>query len=822
MKGIVPVFGCCDNNPSKWGSEFHEFPVISPKELERMIQEEPDNVLIQLAVASEHQGAVSVQLEGMGAKHIASWDLGAFTLEGACSGTVSDLIPSFCCGCSACASICPNQAITLEPDKEGYLKPNIHPQTCTHCGLCRSVCPVIHPPQDNEADASCYALMADDEIRLESSSGGAFSLLASEILTQGGAVCGVILNDDFQVLHTIIDKLEDLPPMRGSKYVQSHMGDTFSHVKQLLNAEKTVLFTGTPCQVAGLKNYLGKPMERLYTVDLVCHGAPSASVFSKYLSDYYGIENLEKFVFRNKKFGYNSFHQIASMKDGSEKVGFIKYDAFEKIMHSGVSLHDICKYCFFAPTPRQGDLSIGDFWGIAKYDPALQDNKGTSVVLVNNHKGKKLLEKIAGRTKLLQTVPLDFALKNNRFGPYLKTPSGKKELYQAMEHHHINKATEYALNRKYDIGVVGLWYGRNYGSMITYYALNYVLTGMGLSVLMIKNINKPQKRPGTIRSHVEMVSDEFYHVSQQYTKETLPEVNAHCDAFLLGSDQLWNIHLSRDQGQTFFLGFADDSKKKIAYATSAGGSYKGNPEERNISAHHLQRFDHISVRDEMSEKICKEEFGVDSVRTCDPTLLCGKEVYQELAKKSQRHEEGAYILAYVLNPSPEFGELLENLGKETGKKVIVVLDEPPMKWEENRKKLNLSPDSPVIVKELVNLYQWLWYYEHAESVVTDSFHGSIFSIIFQKPFLTKINRQRGGERFIALFKELDVSYRLFEDLPDLQAQFSLLEAMDYSKVNQRVEDMVDFSKKWLEHAVFSGKVTPSHRVFDNIAEKATV
>ncbi len=372
-----------------------------------------------------------------------------------------------------------------------------------------------------------------------------------------------------------------------------------------------------------------------------------------------------------------------------------------------------------------------------------------------------------------------------------------------MKEETMDKATDSALNQHYDVGVVGVWDGRNYGSLITYYALHHVLRQMGMSVLMIQSPHVVKKRPGTIRSHAEMVSDEFYHVSEQYSPETLPQVNALCDAFLVGSDQVWHTLLSRVHGLTYYLDFVAEDKKKISYATSAGGAFLGTEEERVVFSQLIGRFDHVSVRDDMGIQICKDSFGVEAVKTCDPTLLCEVEVYRALAKKSTRHQEGPYILAFILNPCPEFGVMLEKLARESGKKVVVVLDELPMTWAENKEKLQLSPQTQLEVKELVNLYQWLWYYEHCDAVVTDSFHGSIFSMIFQKPFLTRINRPRGGERFTALFQDIGISSRLYEEPAEMD--LSLLEQMDFAPVNEKIAKAKAFSLGWLKEAVLGGE-----------------
>lgn len=189
---------------------------------------------------------------------------------------IGDLKKTECYGCSACVYSCPFGAITMERDSEGFRYPVVDEEKCTGCGKCRKICPSICPKDmSNAPEPESYAVWADDKLRMDSTSGGAFTLIARNILAQGGVVCGVVMDEKFHIFHTIATNEKEIEPMRRSKYVESDLGDMFPRIKELLEKGTKVLFTDTPCQVAGLKAYLGNKREGLIAVDLMCHGGTS-------------------------------------------------------------------------------------------------------------------------------------------------------------------------------------------------------------------------------------------------------------------------------------------------------------------------------------------------------------------------------------------------------------------------------------------------------------------------------------------------------------------------------------------------------------------
>lgn len=317
-----------------------------------------------------------------------------------------------CAGCGMCAQACPAQAITMEENIEGFLIPVIDEEKCTRCGLCYHKCPSQNPLYKNE-QPQCYAIMADDEIRKVSSSGGMFSVAARYILEQGGYVCGAAFKADFSVEHIIIDNMSQLDRLRGSKYIQSSEGGVFPEIKRLLEDGTFVLFTGTPCQVAGLYAYLGKEYEKLYTIDLLCHGITSYKVFEKYRKDTLGDRQLTELYFKAKEpWGWHAGVN-AGFADGTKYSQPLETDPYYIAYLNNISKNITCGSCRFNKLPRQGDMTIGDFWGVGKYDSSLNDNKGTSMVLINNDKARDMFEALKVFIPIVKEVPLQIAINGN-------------------------------------------------------------------------------------------------------------------------------------------------------------------------------------------------------------------------------------------------------------------------------------------------------------------------------------------------------------------------------------------------------------------------
>ncbi len=322
---------------------------------------------------------------------------------------------SLCTGCGACYNICPVDAIAMQGDEYGFYKPIIDNAKCTNCGLCKKTCPLDNYKSKNDKPIA-FALINNDELqRLKSASGGAFPAFAKHILNQNGVVYGVVWDENIVAIHSKAENIEQLEKMFSSKYVQANTLDTFKQAKKDLEDGKKVLFSGTPCQIAGLKSYLRKDYENLITIDLICHGATSALILEKYKQEFLKNkpnEQISNINFRFKKLGWG---QKFFSKIETEKKQYIinsLNDNYMKTFLCNIALNNSCLDCQFNKIPRIADITIGDFWGVDDYDSSLNDKKGTSFILINNIKGQKLLNEIAKSCKL-QEVPLEVATKRN-------------------------------------------------------------------------------------------------------------------------------------------------------------------------------------------------------------------------------------------------------------------------------------------------------------------------------------------------------------------------------------------------------------------------
>lgn len=309
-----------------------------------------------------------------------------------------------CCGCNGCVQICPKRCISLKEDAEGFVYPEVDINLCINCNLCEKVCPVINSTDSNDEtlpSPKIYGVKNKDiQTCIASSSGGVFKALADRFIDEGGVVFGAVFTPYFQVAHTSASTMEELIPMMKSKYVQSEIGTCFSQAESLLKLGKKVLFTGTPCQVAGLKLYLRKDYPSLFTVEVICHGVPSPGIWRKYLNEICGgtTERIAEVNFREKNCG-NWFDSVFSVKgdaNGKKTETIVSMptgdNPFIRAFTSNVCLRPICYDCSHKNGKSGADLTIGDFWGINELAPAFYDKRGVSLVVVHSSKGERLLE----------------------------------------------------------------------------------------------------------------------------------------------------------------------------------------------------------------------------------------------------------------------------------------------------------------------------------------------------------------------------------------------------------------------------------------------
>ncbi|MGA2915469.1 MAG: Coenzyme F420 hydrogenase/dehydrogenase, beta subunit C-terminal domain [Sedimentisphaerales bacterium] len=369
-----------------------------------------------------------------------------------------------CTGCGACAAVCPVSCITMQPNDEGFLYPVTDTDICTDCGICRRICPVgpekiavakMASEGDKSGQLAVFAAWhLDEHIRRESSSGGVFTALAENILAQGGIVVGAAFDEQFVVRHILIESSKDLHRLRGSKYVQSEVAPAlYRQIRDLLEQGRPVLFSGTPCQVAGLRSFLGQSYEKLFCCDLVCHGVPSPLLFKRYVQNYSLRENrLLKIDFRNKTTGWKKFGVRQHYQNESRLLS-VWADPYMAAFLRDYVFRPACYACEFKGVNRFGDLTIADFWGVwGKYPEYDRDDKGTSLLLVNNKKGKVWLD-ACHSSLFLGPADLDTAIVGN---PMLMS-SCSRPLQRDMFYVDLNRILFNALIRKYNLRLPSLF-----------------------------------------------------------------------------------------------------------------------------------------------------------------------------------------------------------------------------------------------------------------------------------------------------------------------------------------------------------------------------
>lgn len=302
-----------------------------------------------------------------------------------------------CNGCSACFSICPQKCINMQPDNEGFLYPTIIENNCINCELCYNTCPSNDKDKnitENNKNELYACWLSNDNLRSISSSGGAFSALSFKVLEKNGLIVGVCYSHDFkQVNHSIIHNINELDKFRRSKLVQSNKKDIFQKTKDLLEKKKLVLFTGTPCEIAGLNSYLKKKYNNLITIDLICGCVASPKVYKNYI-DFLETKYKSKVLsvnFKDKSIGWQERSIRIDFENGEVYKNSTDDDPYIVSFHSRYNIRPSCFKCKFRGLERPSDITLGDFWGIKYLNNKIDDNKGISFVMINTKKGKNLL-----------------------------------------------------------------------------------------------------------------------------------------------------------------------------------------------------------------------------------------------------------------------------------------------------------------------------------------------------------------------------------------------------------------------------------------------
>jgi coenzyme F420-reducing hydrogenase beta subunit len=697
------------------------------------------------------------------------------------------------------------------------LYPVIDDDHCSECGLCRKLCPLLNKCdiKKQNVEPKCYAAWNKDEsIRRESSSGGVFSVLAKHIFKNRGFVCGAYFDDENKLRHGVFSHEKELPKLRGSKYLQSQIGNVFSDIKELLDKVNTVLFVGTPCQVAGLNAFLRKEYENLITVGLVCHGTPSPLVFDRYLKV---VENstgkkIKAISFRDKSSGWKMSSFILWGNDGGQiHQQIMEQDDFCKGFLANLYLRPLCTECPFANIPRHADITLGDFWCIGNYKKDLDDDKGTSLILVNSDKGASIFAAIQ-QDVFQEEVPLDVAHSGNRVlsmpnerhvnrDAFFKEFSSNSCNVGELISHCLDNSCFWAKN---SVGIFTMRLpNHNYGATLQAYALQKSIEKLGYDA---KVINYVSDIP--VKKEDRLCALGFYKFRERYIKMTpvcrtdddLINLNKQFDTFVVGSDQVWNYNYLywtyRNNISKYFLDFAISSKNILSYAPSfAENHWKGTAGEIKQARDALQNFSAVSVREKAGVEICRNVFGINATCVLDPTFLLSQEDYQEIidADLIDKHE-GKYVAFFVLDEKLE-----ESIKTNAGVNEIA--------GGLNGRLLNVRGFKKKILGEERFVYNtvpaWLSYIKKCEFIITDSYHCVIFAILFRKQFIAVARDYAGNDRLESLLSIFNVKNRFLKSLSEIQSAGILEKSIDYDLVHKALDVEKEKSLRFLADSLQS-------------------
>ncbi len=728
-----------------------------------------------------------------------------------------------CTGCRACDQICPRKAIKMLPNEEGFIQPNIDMDLCVSCKECSSICPVLNPRYNNKTVDTCFAMWGDDEIRAKTSTSGIFYLAAQKIIQEDGIVYGAAWKEDWNVHHIGIEKEEDLPLLLGSKYLQSDVENTYQEAKLNLNAGRKVLFSGCPCQIAGLYGYLkGREYPNLITIEVLCHGVPSPKAFHKYLKDNFDDKKIQKILFRDKTVYKWSSSANIYFEDSEVYRKSAKKDPFMEAFLSCLILRESCSSCPFSTIPRQADLSVGDFWGISNTDETWNDKAGTALVLINNDKGQNLWDDLRPTFQRFERFPIEAAIGGN---PTLKTPfqsnAGRKHFFYSMDVKPFNQLVKDSLNHYYDIGVVGLWYGINYGSILTYYALYNLLKDLGYDPVMLP---KPNTLWDEKFNQPDSIAQKFIwkhcNVFVPYnTQEEYLRTNDRCKDFVLGSDVVWNYEIcGRDTDQFFFLDWVESGHKKIAYAASFGNKLMGDSEYQEKAKYYLKQFDAISIRESSGVEVAIQECGRDDItHVLDPVFVCNPQIIDQAISESKLDEKLPFIFSYNLK---------KTLASKKKKMVKMACDyfnaEPRFCGNPNNMKMSQKTYGDEVLQD-VDVEDWLYYVRNCSCYIGDSYHALCFSLLFHKPFIIIYGDGPTKYRFYSLLKLVGLEERFFETMDDPEEYLYLLkEEINWDRVDECLRVEREKSYKWLSEALKKDSPIPTGIDYIKDAEKRKV
>lgn len=693
----------------------------------------------------------------------------------------------------------------MQQNDDGFYSPIINNKICTGCGLCLQSCPVFsyetNQNKRNNIKTNVFAAInKDEQTRLKSSSGGIFTLLSNYVLSKSGIIFGAEFDESFQVIHSACSEKTELNRFFSSKYSQSDIGESFRLCKEYLEEDKNVLFSGSPCQIQGLKSFLGKNYENLITVDFVCHGIPSPALWQKYLqfrkSQFLNSE-IETVNFREKSTGWENYCVNINFKNGSTYKADNGIDCFMNVFINDECLNESCYNCRFKGIERNCDFTLADFWGIESILPDFYDNKGTSLLFVHTEKAKKILENIKGNLTLKELTDEEIKKAVNVNSSAVSSslrPDNRDLLKNRLQDK--NFFSNYMNKPELTVGILNhVFSSNNYGALLVAYAMETLVREYGFNPVTIYLDLDGNKS--------EVFSDfrtKYLNITKPLSRDKLPELNKYMNTFCTGSDQVWrNWWRNEEDFFSFFASFADYRKNIFSYAASFG--IKKFPESNRIKAkvkNLLSSFSSISVREESGLEILKDEFNLTGHYVLDPTLLPNRIYYEKIIQNemSQIEEKSHFITSMIFTGESSDTEICHNAIRELAEE----------------RKLE-------IVKIFGNGYQvsvpqWLYYISHSDFNIVDSYHALLFSLIFNKNFVCLTNAEGGNERFYSILKTCGIENKLLpcNEISKEKLDEKLNIGIKWSDVEKRLSKARDYSRKYFYKALNS-KVEYNSKLF---------
>lgn len=701
-------------------------------------------------------------------------------------GVIDLLDKNKCVGCGACYNVCPHGAISMKKNSEGFLYPIIDETKCIKCGLCSKVCPALEKyfKPNTFSNPICYIGYAKKDLRLKSASGALFPLFAEEILNSGGYICGASFNDEWLVEHIIVDNKDDLEKLKVSKYLQSDTKKVYTKIQELLKQNKIVLFSGTSCQVAGLYGFLQKDYDNLLTISIICHGTPSPEVWKKYLKEFSNGEKITAVNFRDKSFvnkdplhESSAEHRYFSVKtDKNFYYSNQENSVYHTAFLNNLILRPSCATCNFTKIKRQSDITLGDYHGFGGYELNWLNKEGLSLILLNTEKAKKYFDKIKDKLEKFKEIPVKYAMAESNYlrGETSKPHKNRDKFFTEFAKMKANDSVIELMDKytgKKDVAIMNFSYPQeNYGALLVAYALEAAITKLNYSPYHVNFIHTQRKF--TTPSPFWNFRNNFLHLTDICTnkQELVDKINKNFNKFIVGSDQIWRS--SWHHNYVYYYDWVYGSKTLISYSASFGTEkFNGKKDEISYISKCLKRFDAISVRENSGVDILKDTFNINNgIQVIDPTMLLEANDYQKIIDNEySKVPDYKYIAYYVLDDKDYMNINDSSILADLKKKYIFI----DIMHDDSGNYRTFG--------EFLNLIK------NAKYVITSSFHGSVFSIIYNKQFVTITTENRGNERIESLFKNLGISKnRFFSDISKINEE-SFKNEINYDKVNKNLE-----------------------------------